>query len=91
MREAKRDREERVRVAKRDREERVRVAKRDTEEKEEERVRVVRQKTEGGKQIIVYVNTRVIDLDRKLGNIKLDMNSGDNTSSEVEVGKGIGD
>ena len=70
MREAKRDREERVRVAKRDREERVRVAKRDTEEKEEERVRVVRQKTEGGKQIIVYVNTRAIDLDRKLGNIK---------------------
>jgi hypothetical protein len=73
--------EERAREAKRDREEkekeRVREAKRDREEKEEEKARAARQKTEGGKQITVYVNTRTIGLDRKLGNIKLVVNSRD--------------
>jgi hypothetical protein len=65
----KEEREERARVAKRDREERSRV------EREEERERVIRQKIEGGKEITVYVNTRAID--RKLGPIKLDVNSRD--------------
>jgi len=73
--------EERAREAKRDREEkeeeRVREAKRDREEKEEEKARAARQKTEGGKQITVYVNTRTIGLDRKLGTIKLVVNSRD--------------
>jgi len=65
-------------MAKRDREERSRV------EREEERARVIRQKIEGGKEITVYVNTRAID--RKLGNIKLDVNSRDSvyTSSEID-------
>ena len=87
---AKRDREEReerARVAKREseeREERARVAKRESEERSrvereeeraEERARVIRQKIEGGKEIIVYVNTRAID--RKFGLIKLDVNSRD--------------
>ena len=79
----KRDREERARMAKRDKEEkeeRARVVKRDREERsrverEEETARVIRQKIEGGKEITVYVNTRAID--RKLGPIKLDMNSRD--------------
>ena len=69
---AKRDREEseeRARLANRDREEKLRV------EREEERVRVIRQKIKGGKEIIVYANMRVID--RKLGPIKLDVNSRD--------------
>ena len=56
-----------------------RVAKRD---KEEERARVIRQKIEEGKEITVYVNTRAID--RKLGHIKLDVNSRDSISSEVD-------
>jgi hypothetical protein len=79
----KRDREERARMAKRDKEEkeeRARLVKRDREERsrverEEETARVIRQKIEGGKEITVYVNTRAID--RKLGPIKLDMNSRD--------------
>ena len=58
-------------------EERAREAKRDREEKEEEKARAARQKTEGGKQITIYVNTRTIGLDRKLGNIKLVVNSRD--------------
>jgi hypothetical protein len=69
-REAKRDREEKE-------EERAREAKRDREEKEEEKARAARQKTEGGKQIIIYVYTRTIGLDRILGNIKLVVNSRD--------------
>jgi hypothetical protein len=73
----KRDKEERARMDKRDKEERVREAKRDREEKEEEKARAARQKTEGGKQITIYVNTRTIGLDRKLGNIKLVVNSRD--------------
>jgi len=81
--EEKCDREERARMAKRDkeeREERARFAKRDREERsrverEKERERVIRQKIEGGKEITVYVNTRAID--RKLGPIKLDVNSRD--------------
>ncbi len=56
-----------------------RVAKRD---KEEERARVIRQKIEEGKEITVYVNTRAID--RKLGHIKLDVNSRDSILSEVD-------
>jgi len=55
------------------------VAKRD---KEEERARVIRQKIEEGKEITVYVNTRAID--RKLGHIKLDVNSRDSILSEVD-------
>ena len=55
------------------------------EERAEERARVIRQKIEGGKEITVYVNTRAIG--RKLGPIKLDVNSRDNNSSEVDVGK----
>jgi hypothetical protein len=68
---------ERARMDKRDKEERAREAKRDREEKEEEKARAARQKTEGGKQITIYVNTRTIGLDRKLGNIKLVVNSRD--------------
>ena len=52
-----------------DREERSRV------EREEERVRVIRQKIEGGKEITIYVNAWAID--RKLGHIKLVVNSRD--------------
>ncbi len=56
----------------------VREAKKwDREEKEEEKARAAHQKTEGGKQITVYDNTRTIGLDRKLGPIKLDVNSRD--------------
>ena len=44
-------------------------------EREEERARVIHQKIEGGKEITVYVNTRAID--RKLGPIKLYVNSRD--------------
>jgi acetolactate synthase regulatory subunit len=65
----KEEREERARVAKRDREERSRV------EREEESERVIRQKIEGGKEITIYVNAWAID--RKLGHIKLVVNSRD--------------
>ena len=73
---AKRDKEEREKRDKEEREERVRLAKRVAKrDKEEERARVIRQKIEEGKEITVYVNTRAID--RKLGHIKLDVNSRD--------------
>jgi hypothetical protein len=55
--------------------ERVRVAKRDKEEREEKEERVIRQKIEGGKEITIYVNAWAID--RKLGHIKLVVNSRD--------------
>ena len=55
----------------------MREVKQDREEKEEEKTRAARQKTKGGKQIIVYVNTRTIGLDPKLGNIKQVANSRD--------------
>ena len=44
-------------------------------EREEETARVIRQKIEGGKDITIYVNMRAID--RKLGHIKLVVNSRD--------------
>jgi hypothetical protein len=86
VRVAKRDKEKRAREIKQDNEkreeERAREAnaKQDREERsrverEEEAERVIRQKIEGGKEITVYVNTRAID--RKLGPIKLDVNSRD--------------